>query len=44
MRRYVINEPWPTRLREAWCRWVWCRLVGHDVQVKFSGTRLCRRH
>lgn len=42
--KYVVPDPIPVRLREAFFKYLWCRVFGHDEIVKFSGTKLCRRH
>lgn len=39
-----IRDPFRARLRAGWCRFVWCRIVGHAATVKMDGTALCRRH
>ncbi len=46
MRKYAIDEEWwrPQNLRESFFKYLWCPMFGHDEIVKFSGTRLCRRH
>lgn len=42
--RYLVKDPLSSRVKAAWNRHVWCRVVGHDTLAKMDGTRLCRRH
>lgn len=38
-----IPEPLWRRIRTAWHRHIWCRIVGHSLTRKMDGTLLCRR-
>jgi hypothetical protein len=44
MNHYRMPEPLLVRARQAWCRWVWCRIRGHKPMRKFTGTIPCVRH